>query len=161
MGIKFGVVASTFALYEAFKKDCEALGYTYCEEFSTFEDNPKYKYMVFSNRFFPLDGDVVIRENSFAMSDLGDNGDIRPLFNLNFQYGDALNYAKAALVKTSLVGLGQLAVLWDERPEYAIICHLSEIKNGVPYKYYASNGVPYRHAIPFTSIEDYDKLKKS
>lgn len=159
----FAVKAKSFALYEAFKNDCEALGYRYCEEFMPFEEDISIKWLVFSDTFFPHSKlEPISGENLFALSPYGDESEFHgKLFVLEKDYGRALAYAKSYIsLRCAKLRVGDIAIVWNTLKSDAIIARLDGFTLDPAAMFVANNNQGYLHAIPFKSFEQYKDILK-
>ena len=84
---EFAVKSDSFALYEAFKKECEAIGWKYNHEFTRFDRSQMggRTMLYFSTNWSNDDG------SGFAFSHPADT---KQIFDLGSQFSEALAYAK-------------------------------------------------------------------
>lgn len=88
MNRNFAVKAKSFELYEAFKNECERIGFIYNQDFNAFEaDQIKYCNCLFFSRMWNC---KEVPFCGFAFSNT-DNG---PIFHLETQFVEAAQYAK-------------------------------------------------------------------
>ena len=86
---EFAVKSDSFALYEAFKKECEEIGWKYNDLFTPFNnfECDKWKCMWFDKGWDNFDKNMLM----FSISTPDSRGKI---FNLGSQFSEALAYAK-------------------------------------------------------------------
>jgi hypothetical protein len=88
------VTANHFSLYEAFKKEAEALGWTYNEDFSPFGIN---RSEVCNCMYFSFDFTYMQGKPAFSLSRTSDK-----TFQLESQFGQALEMAKQIIDSYSI-----------------------------------------------------------
>ena len=155
----FAVKSNSFALYEAFKKDVEAIGWKYNHQFSVWD-----KDMMESNDclYFSSKWNDVVSDPMFAFSNVsGDNH----VFQLEAQYGDALAFAEQVYnnQKSKEPIVGEMAIFWDYNKNEAVTAINSENEHSYvnEFPYQANDGTIYMHAIPYESAEQYKSFLKS
>lgn len=96
MDKRFAVTSNSFSLYEAFKRECEKIGWIYRASFTGFdEDEIKWNNcLFFSTRW----------SNCFPFQfSLSNHSDDYPIFKLESQWDDALLYAKKLFSKSKKI----------------------------------------------------------
>jgi hypothetical protein len=89
---RFAVTAKHFSLYEAFKKECERLGWTYNTSFTEFSEKASYSYMDLNCLYFSFDFDGMEQKPAFALSSTDEFA-----YKLETQFEEALKCAKTAI----------------------------------------------------------------
>jgi len=156
----FAVKSNSFALYEAFKKDVEAIGWKYNENFTPFskEQSEYNNCLFFADKW---DGEQF--PCSFSLSN--SSSDVL-VFSLETQQGEALAFVKktygiSEVDKEPIVG--EMAIFWDNVEEESIIAIYSEYEHEFKdeYPHEANDGTTYRNAILYESPEQYKAFLKS
>jgi len=89
---RFAVTAKHFSLYEAFKKECQKLGWIYNSNFTEFSEKASYSYMDLNCLYFSFDFDGFEQEPAFALSSTDEFA-----YKLESQFVEALDCAKTAI----------------------------------------------------------------
>ena len=132
----FAVKSESFALYEAFKKDVEKIGWKYCSQFNEFKEHNSRDIdcLYFSNMFIPPYGDIC---SGVALFSFADSHNWRGAkFSLETQYGEALAFAKAVWEKENFI--------WSiPTPQFGF----SGICSASVYATRVSTNTPYPHLV--------------